>query len=135
MIHFDTSFLVDHMRESARNKPGPATVFLEHLDDEEEPAISVFVLCELYAGVGLYAKPAEELEKLERICSRLHVDYPDETYAPAFGRLLARLTRAGQTVSTMDLLIATSAILREAPLVTRNVKDFAKVPDLRVIGY
>ena len=35
----------------------------------------------------------------------------------------------------MDLRIATSAIVEDAPLVTRNVKDFSKVPGLRVLEY
>jgi predicted nucleic acid-binding protein len=35
----------------------------------------------------------------------------------------------------MDLLIATAAVVEEAPLATRNVKDFARVPGLRLLGY
>ena len=35
----------------------------------------------------------------------------------------------------MDLLIATAATLDDAPLVTRNVKDFSRVPGLRVLRY
>jgi predicted nucleic acid-binding protein len=35
----------------------------------------------------------------------------------------------------MDLLIATAAMLEDAPLVTRNVDDFSKVPGLRVLSY
>jgi predicted nucleic acid-binding protein len=35
----------------------------------------------------------------------------------------------------MDLLIAAAAIVDDAPLVTRNVKDFSKVPGLRVLEY
>jgi predicted nucleic acid-binding protein len=35
----------------------------------------------------------------------------------------------------MDLLIATTATLDDAPLVTPNVKDFSRVPGLRVLGY
>ena len=35
----------------------------------------------------------------------------------------------------MDLLIATAALRDDAPLVTRNVKDFSRVPGLRVLGY
>jgi predicted nucleic acid-binding protein len=35
----------------------------------------------------------------------------------------------------MDVLIATTALLDDAPLVTRNVKDFARVPGLRVLPY
>jgi predicted nucleic acid-binding protein len=36
---------------------------------------------------------------------------------------------------SMDLLIATAALLDDAPLITRNVKDFSRVPGLRVMGY
>jgi len=35
----------------------------------------------------------------------------------------------------MDLLIATAAIVDDAALATRNVKDFSRVPGLRVLGY
>jgi predicted nucleic acid-binding protein len=35
----------------------------------------------------------------------------------------------------MDLLIATAAVLDEAPLVTRNARDFARVPGLELVGY
>lgn len=33
------------------------------------------------------------------------------------------------------LLIATAAVLDDAPLVTRNVKDFIRIPGLRVLQY
>jgi predicted nucleic acid-binding protein len=35
----------------------------------------------------------------------------------------------------MDTLIATSALVEDAPLVTRNVAHFERVPDLRIIEY
>jgi predicted nucleic acid-binding protein len=35
----------------------------------------------------------------------------------------------------MDLLIGTAALLEDAALVTRNVKDFSKIPGLRVLRY
>jgi predicted nucleic acid-binding protein len=35
----------------------------------------------------------------------------------------------------MDLLIATAAILDDAPLLTANVRDFSRVPGLRLIRY
>jgi predicted nucleic acid-binding protein len=38
-------------------------------------------------------------------------------------------------MSSMDLLIATSATLDNASLVTRNVRDFSRVPGLRLLEY
>jgi predicted nucleic acid-binding protein len=35
----------------------------------------------------------------------------------------------------MELLIATSAVVDEAPLVTRDVKDFKRVPGLELLLY
>lgn len=46
MIHLDTSFVIDLIRESTRDKHGPAMALLKaHL--KEECGISVFVQCEL----------------------------------------------------------------------------------------
>ena len=49
--------------------------------------------------------------------------------------LLAATSRGGRQVAAVDLLIATAATLDAAPLVTRNVKDFSRVPGLRVLNY
>jgi predicted nucleic acid-binding protein len=38
-------------------------------------------------------------------------------------------------VRVSDLLIGTAALLEDAALVTRNVKDFSKIPGLRVLSY
>ena len=35
----------------------------------------------------------------------------------------------------MDLLIATAALVDDAPIITRNVRDFSRIPGLRVVGY
>jgi predicted nucleic acid-binding protein len=63
------------------------------------------------------------------------VDYPAERFAPAYGRLLAWQSRREGRIATMDLLIATSAVVAGAALVTRNAKDFSRVPDLEIISY
>jgi predicted nucleic acid-binding protein len=38
-------------------------------------------------------------------------------------------------VGIMDVLIATLALVDGAPVVTRNVKDFARIPNLKVLPY
>lgn len=134
MMHLDTSYLVDLLRETGRNRPGPATAFLRTVEGDEL-GISVYVACELFAGAELSRRPSRELLRVQALCDALHVEYPDERFAPKYGRLVAWQERAHQRVSTMDLLIATTAILAEAPLVTRNVKDFYRVPELKLAPY
>jgi tRNA(fMet)-specific endonuclease VapC len=135
MIHLDTSFLIDLERETNRDRPGPAFEFLETLDPAEVLAISVHVLCEMRAGAELTRRPLETHEALDQLFAGLLVSYPDDRFASAFGRLLASQRGAGKNVATMDLLIATAAMLDDAALVTRNTKDFERVPGLRVLAY
>lgn len=134
MIHLDTSFLVDLLRESGRKEAGPATELLNDLGDEEL-AVSVHVACELYAGVELSAHSRRERGRVEELLSFLRLVPPAEAFAPRYGKLLASIQRRGDPVATMDLLIGTAALLDEAPLVTRNARHFLRIPGLEVIGY
>ena len=76
-----------------------------------------------------------ERERVERLCAGLPVAYPDERFAPLYGRLQAAQARVGRTVATMDLLIATSAVAESATLVTGNVRDFERLPGLDMLRY
>ena len=135
MIHLDSSLLIDLQRETARERPGPAWDALESIDEHELLAVSVHVACELRAGGELARKPLKEQEAIDRLLGGLLVVYPDDRFAPAYASALASIQRSGRSIAAMDLLIATAALIDDAPLVTANVKDFSRVPGLRVIGY
>jgi predicted nucleic acid-binding protein len=135
VIHVDTTFLVDLLRERRRDQVGPASTFLERLPEDEVLGASVHVVCELMAGVHAAGAAAGELDRVARLCEALVVRYPDERFAAEYGRLLARTRTSGTSVDTMDLLIATAAVLDGAPLVTRNTRHFSKVPGLSIETY
>lgn len=134
MIHFDTSFVVDFLRETSRDEEGPASTLLVSLA-EEEVSISVFVVCELLAGVGLAQRGEAERKKVDKFCSVLRTSYPDAKFAETYGRIASTLRRTGHNVSAMDVLIASAAVREEARLVTRNRKDFSAVEGLELISY
>jgi tRNA(fMet)-specific endonuclease VapC len=134
VTHLDTSFLVDLLRETAKGSDGPARRKLTNLADEEL-WVSVHVACELRAGAELSTTPEVERAKVDTLLGGVQIAYPDERFAPAYGRLLAWLRKRGDTIATMDLLIATAAIVDSAPIVTRNTKHFSRVPGLVVIDY
>jgi len=135
VIHLDSSFLIDLLRETARERPGRAFELIESFDANEILGVSVHVVCELRAGAELARQAQQEHKALDDLLSGLFVVYPDDRFAPAYARLLADTTRGGRRVAAMDLMIATAAVLDAAPLVTRNVKDFSRVPGLRVLDY
>jgi tRNA(fMet)-specific endonuclease VapC len=135
VIHLDSSYLIDLYRETKRGRPGPALDFIETLDEAEVLAVSVHVLCELRAGAELSRQALREHEEIDGLLAGLLVSYPNDRYAPTFGRLAAALRRGNRAIQMMDLLIATSALIDDAPLVTRNVKDFSRVPGLRLLEY
>ena len=134
MTHLDTSFLVDLLREAARGSKGSAHDALDNLADEEL-WVSLHVACELAAGAELSRNPEVESAKIDTLLGGVQIAYPDERFAQTYGRLLAWLQRRGDTIATMDLLIATSAVVDSAPIVTRNTKHFSRVPGLTVIDY
>jgi len=74
-------------------------------------------------GAELYVRPSVERERVQRLCAELQISYPDERFPPTYARLLASQERKRQRIATMDLLIATAAVVDGAALVTRNPKD------------
>ena len=135
MIQFDSSFLIDLQRELLRDRPAAAFDLIESFDPGETLAVSVHVVCELRAGAELTKKALAEHEAIDQLLSGLLVVYPDDRFPALYGRLLAAIRRSRATVASMDLLIGTAALLEDAPLVTRNVKDFSKIPGLRLLTY
>lgn len=133
MIHLDTSFLVDLLRER-QSGGGVATNRLQDLADVEL-RVSVHVVCELHAGVELSDRADEERRAVEALTQGFHVVAPQPTFPATYGRLLAALRGAGTPISTIDLLIGTAAVVDGAPIVTGNPKHFRRIPGLDVVTY
>jgi predicted nucleic acid-binding protein len=135
VIHLDTTFLVDLLRERRRDRVGPASEYLEALPEDEWLGVSVHVVCELMAGAHAAGAPSGEVDRLKLLTEALLVRFPDERFAAEYGRLLGRIRVTGVSIDAMDLLIATAAVLDGARLVTRNARHFAKVPGLVLDEY
>jgi predicted nucleic acid-binding protein len=134
VIHLDTSFLVDLLREQRRGSPRSASAWLAQRPDERLAA-SLFVLCELEAGAALAVHPARERARLAQVVEALTIVAPGEDFASRYGTTLVHIQRQSRSIATMDLLIATTALVDGAPLLTANVKHFEAVPDLTLVTY
>ena len=114
-------------------KEHPASVlerFVSH--PVGDVGISVITLAELEYGVTKSSRPARNREALEQFASPLEVAAFDRPASTAYGKLRATLEKKGQPIGSLDLLLAAHALSLDVRLVTHNVKEFGKVPDLRI---
>jgi tRNA(fMet)-specific endonuclease VapC len=107
VIHLDTTFLVDLLREEGRGEPGAAHGFLEGLG-EEEVAVSAHVVCELLAGAECADDPGRERARVETLLRALPVAWPDDRFPPAYASLLGELRRRGESVAPRPLCVSRS---------------------------
>ena len=95
-------------------------------------AVSSIVLYELWYGVARSARRRENAERLRVFLSGgIEVSAFDEEDAKTAGELRATLEGAGTPIGPYDLLIAAQALRSGATLVTANVAEFTRVPDLQ----
>ena len=94
--------------------------------------ISVMTLAELEYGVSKSGRPARNREALDQFISPLEVAPFDRRATAAYGKLRTTLEKNGRTIGSMDLLIAAHALSLDVRLITRNIREFGRVPGLRV---
>ena len=94
--------------------------------------LSVITLAELYHGVTKSSRPTKNRDALEQFVSPLEVASFDRLATVAYGKLRTELERKGQPIGSLDLLIAAHAISLDVRLITHNVREFGKVPGLRI---
>jgi len=94
--------------------------------------ISTITLAELEYGISKSSKPARNREALGQFTTPLVIVEFDRPASVAYGQLRATLEKKGQMIGGMDLLIAAHAVSLNIPIVTHNVREFRRVPGLRV---
>lgn len=95
-------------------------------------AISTVTLMELYYGSENSDDPPENRSIIEGFVARLELLQYDEEAAFHTGLVRKELKTLGQPIGAYDGMIAGHARSRGLVLVTRNVREFARVPGLRV---
>lgn len=94
--------------------------------------ISAITFCELQFGVSNSEKREINQLALTEFLGPLDViDFPAGA-SPTYGNIRAHLQRAGTPIGNYDLLLAAHALFQGLTLVTNNIKEFKRVPDLRI---
>lgn len=124
--------LLDTNVLSEVTRPNPDARVLEWLDrlDEDRSFISIVSIAEIRRGVALMDKGRKRDALAEWLAHDLtqrfeHRIIPvDEPVALAWGDLMGDARRRGRGLSSMDGLIAATAIAHHLSLATRNTRDF-----------
>jgi tRNA(fMet)-specific endonuclease VapC len=98
----------------------------------EEVGISSIVAAELWLGVANSQKKKKNESALKDFLEFVTLlDWPCEA-SPLYGQMRAQLQKTGTTIGAMDLLIASHALFINTVLVTNNIREFERIPDLKI---
>ncbi|NTU50489.1 MAG: type II toxin-antitoxin system VapC family toxin [Desulfobulbaceae bacterium] len=95
-------------------------------------ALSTVTIAELQFGVHKSSDPAKNQQALEQfLVPFVFLDF-DYDATQTYGVIRAYLEAQGTPIGALDTLIAAQALAHQLIMVTNNVREFARVPNLRV---
>ncbi|MHB8254824.1 MAG: PIN domain-containing protein [Acidiferrobacter sp.] len=96
------------------------------------PAVSVY---ELEVGIAKSAQPAKRRRQFDELLETITVLPFDKGAAAAAARVRSTLEKAGRPIGPLDTLIAGITLAQQATLVTHNMREFKRVPNLMLIDW
>ena len=121
------------LSELIRNPGGP---MVQRLAAEAPDTVctSIVVACELRFGAQRKGSAALT-QRVEQLLAALPVLPFDEPADGHYADIRVALERAGTPIGSNDLLIAAHARSRGLTLVTHNLREFERVPGLKVVDW
>ena len=123
----DTCFLIDLQREAWKNRTGIAVEFLKQ-NASVPLAISVISATEFLEGFESFEKGEVFLRPFQWIAI-------DSRISKEAAKIRRFLRLSGKMIGDFDILIAATALIYEATLVTQNASDFDRIQDLKIETY
>ena len=111
----DTTIAIDHLR----GLPAAVDLLTALTDAGNDLVASELVRFELLAGIR-----NKDLSAFEEFCSALHWAAVTEDVARVAGQLARRYRKSQTGIGAVDYLIAATAIVIDADLLTTNVRHF-----------
>ena len=113
-----------------RNPSGPVFEYLESVLPATA-CTSIIVSAEIHYGLwkGASDKLRTQAEKVLEVIDILPLEKPVDA---RYGEIRTFLNRTGTPIGGNDLFIAAHALALDLTLVTANVREFSRVPKLRV---
>ena len=94
--------------------------------------LSALTVAELQYGVHKSSQPDQNQQALDQFLLPLTSIPFDDQDAIAYGRIRSTLEAQGLPIGAIDTLIAAQAVRYNLTLVTNNVREFARIPNLAI---
>jgi len=114
-----------------KNRPASVKKRLATLSPPEV-GISSLTLAELLYGVHKSGRPEKNREALNNFAGLLELSPFDDRCAEAYGEISAHLESMGRVIGQMDMLIAAHAKSLNVTLVSNNIREFKRIPGLKL---
>jgi tRNA(fMet)-specific endonuclease VapC len=129
-LALDTTFLIDLQNERReRGAERGALAFLK-----AHPEAELFLPA---VALGEYLEGFDEPDGPEAVSlvAPLTILNVTAEVARVYAKVTRHLRKQGQLIGNGDLWIGCTALAAELPILTRNAKDFSRIPSLYVVGY
>lgn len=94
-------------------------------------AISSIVVYELEVGIAKSTNPNKRVKQLSQLLEQINIINFTQKEAKESAKIRAKLEKSGTPIGAMDLLIAGTALAHNHTLITRNLKEFKRIPNLK----
>ena len=125
----DSNICIYYMRKGKESKLIDAKL-LQHKKDDIR--LSAIVVAELLHGAYHSKRVEQNLRETLDFIADFEVIAFDEPEADAYGQILASLERKGHVIGNNDIMIAATALIRNATLVTNNTHEFSRIDGLKL---
>jgi tRNA(fMet)-specific endonuclease VapC len=93
--------------------------------------LSALVVAEREYGIVRHAAGLRYRARFEQLVADLPVELFTREDAAQYARIRATLEKRGRSIGPIDTLIAAQALRLDATIVTRNTREFERVPGLK----
>lgn len=112
---------------------------LDFLDNHLEDRFLTSSICETEIWEGVYREKPINFEKRKKnvevlLESLTEIITFDSNQAQIAGQIRSSLSLKGELTGDLDILIAASAVTNDATLLTKNIKHFSRIKNLRVLS-
>lgn len=128
MVVLDTDLVVALLR----GKEAAIEKIRKIEENDLEAYVTSITSYELFKGVYLSSNPAKNLMQVSNLFQNIKILNFEIEASKISARIFSHLKKKGLMTNIMDQMIASIVISHNETLVTRNLKHYEKIPELKI---